>query len=482
MINYRPIFLAIGILLSVLSVAMLIPATFDYAAHNQEYVSFFISSFLTAFVGISLFLTNRGHTNSINIRQAFILTSGSWTVLVAFAALPLYFSNQDLSYTDAFFEAMSGLTSTGSTILTGLDNMPPGILLWRSLLQWMGGIGIIVVALAILPMLNIGGMQLFKTESSDKSDKILPRTAQLSFAISSVYLAITLMCTISLIMAGMSNFDAINHAMSTVSTGGLSTHDQSVAYFNNVKIEIVIIIFMLAGGIPFTLYISMIQGNLKSLTNNTQVRCFFAIVLITVLAVAIELHLIKDYDVLTSIRYALFNIVSVITTTGFSSANYSEWGTFSVTLILMLLVVGGCTGSTTGGIKIFRFQVLYQTAKAQIDHLIHPHAVIRPRFNGKPITDDISSSVMSFTTLYIFSLVVVSVLLSMCGLDYLTSMSAAAANQANLGVGLGSVVGPAGNFSSLPDMAKWILSFAMLLGRLEIFTILVLFAPSFWKN
>lgn len=482
MIDFRPLLLVIGMLLTIVAIAMMLPAIADIMAGSSDWISFFISSFLTAFLGISLVLTNHGHTGNLNLRQAFILTSASWLIVVAFSALPFVFTESGLSYTDAFFEAMSGITTTGSTVMVGLDYMPPGILLWRSLLHWMGGIGIIVVALAILPMLQIGGMQLFKTESSDKSDKILPRTAQLSIAISSVYILLTVICATSLWLAGMGEFDAINHAMATVSTGGFSTHDKSIEYYKNPKIEYVTTIFMIAGALPFVLYIQVIRGNLKALLQDSQIKWFMSILGLSIIAVALWLCFKMDMSFSDAIRYSTFNVTSVMTTTGFSSNDYSLWGGFAVTMIFLISVVGGCTGSTTGGIKIFRYQVLYQTAKAQINHLIQPHAVLRPRFNGKTLSESITGSVMSFIILFAFSFLVLAVFLSACGLDYISSMSAAAASLANVGPGLGPVVGPAGNYAHIPDLAKWMLAFGMLIGRLEIFTVLVLFSANFWKD
>lgn len=482
MFNFRPIFLVNGILLLVLSMAMIVPTLVDYLADNPDWLSFFISSFLTAFIGVLLIFTNQGKGSSLNVRQAFILTASSWTVLAAFAALPFLFSNLDISYTDAFFESMSGLTTTGATVFIGLDQMPPGILIWRSILQWLGGIGIIVVAIAILPMLRIGGMQLFRTESSDKSDKIMPRAAQISFAIASVYFLLTSICAILLWLAGMSEFDAIAHAMTTIATSGFSTHDASIAYFDSAKIEAIITVFMIASGIPFVLYIQALRGHARSIFYDTQVRWFLFIILISIVAITGWLHFHENYELAEAIRYSTFNITSVITTTGFSSDDYSAWGGFAVTTIFLLSVVGGCTGSTTGGIKIFRYQILYQTAQAQINHLIHPHAIFKPRFNKKPVSENITNSVMSFFILFALCFLILAVCLSFSGLDYISSMSASAATLSNLGPALGPILGPSGNYASIPDTTKWLLSFAMLMGRLEIFTILVLFAPRFWRD
>lgn len=483
MFDLRPVLYVIGILLAILAAFMLIPAIFDYISNEQEWKGFLMSSFITVFVGLSLALSNKGSTRTaLNIRQAFILTSVSWLVVCAFGALPFTFATKPVSFTDGFFETMSGLTTTGSTVLVGLDNMAPGILLWRSILQLIGGIGIIVVALAILPMLNIGGMQLFKTESSDKYEKVVARTAHLSFAIGVVYLLLIIACTLCLIWAGMSMFDAINHAIPSLSTGGFSTYDASVGHFNSVKIEVVLTFFMILGSLPFVLYVTALQGNPKALLKDSQVRWFLSIVSLSVLACSIWLSLVKDMNFFTALRHTSFNFVSIISTTGFVSLDYNQWGGFSVIVILVLTIIGGCTGSTAGGFKVFRCQISYEAAKSQIKHLIHPHAILRPRFNGKPLSEDAISSVMAFTILFAFTFLVVTTILSLCGLDFITSVSGAATSLSNVGPGLGNLIGPAGNFAGLSDTATWTLSFAMLLGRLELFTILVLFVPSFWRD
>lgn len=482
--KFRPILLVIGILLGILSIAMLIPAILDVTQGNPDWSNFALSAFLTAFIGISLFLINQtqGETDHLSIRQAFLLTTLSWVSLAAFAALPFFFSEQNISFTDAFFESMSGLTTTGSTVLVGLDHMPPGILIWRAILQWLGGIGIIVMALAILPMLKIGGMQLFRTESSDRSDKILPKATQISGAIGSVYILFTALCTFALFTAGMSFFDAICHAMTTISTGGFSTHDASVSYFNSTSIEMIITVFMVMSSLPIVLYIQVFRGNPMAVIRDTQVQWFITIGFGALAVVFLWLYLHEGMPALYALRYTLFNVTSVITTTGFASADYATWGSFVVTFIFLLTVMGGCTGSTTGGIKIFRYQVLYETAKVQIRHLIHPHGVFRPTFNGKVLPETITSAVMSFFILFAFCFLVSATLLSFTGLDYITSMSAAATALANVGPGFGDIIGPSGNFATLSDPAKWLLSAAMLIGRLEIFTVLVLCIPYFWRD
>lgn len=482
MASFRPILLVCGILITVLSAGMLIPGILDLFLDNEDWMNFFLSSFISGFVGISLILTNQSQVTNLTIRQAFILTSASWVALTTFSAIPFMLSEMKLSFTDAFFEAMSGITTTGATVLSDLQSLPPGILLWRSLLQWMGGIGIIVLAMAVLPMLRIGGMQLFRTESSDKTDKALPRAAQVSLAIGNIYLFLTALCCICYWMAGMGLFDAFGHAMTTVATAGFSHYDNSIGHFNNPSIEYIAMLFMILSGIPFVIYVQMMRGRPKAIYKDSQVRAFIVILFIAIAALTLWRHIEHNISLEESFRYVSFNVTSVMTTTGYSSADYSSWGSFAITLLFLLSVVGGCTGSTTGGIKIFRYQMLYQTAKAQIQHLIQPNAIVRPRFNNKPVSETITQSVMGFIILFAFCFLVLAVVLAFCGLDYLTSMSAAAATLSNLGPGLGPVVGPAGNYASLPDLAKWVLSFAMLVGRLEIFTILVLFSTAFWRD
>jgi len=483
MLNFRPIFLVNGTLLLILSVAMLVPAILDYMAQNDSWHGFIAAAFATAFTGSALVLTNRGYKGrNLNLRQAFILTTSSWLVLVTFSSLPFVLSDKSISFSDAFFESMSGLTTTGATVINNLDTRPIGILLWRSILQWLGGIGIIVMAMAVLPMLKIGGMQLFRTESSDNADKVLPRATQISGAITGLYASLTILCGFCLWIAGMDVFDAVNHAMTTMATSGFSTHDDSIAFFDSLSIEVVMIIFMIVSGIPFVLYIQLVQGRPQPLLQDSQVRWFLTLLALSVVSTAFWLYLTQDMTWQHALRLSSFNIVSVTTTTGFSTADYDQWGSFPIVFVFLLAVVGGCTGSTTGGIKIFRYQVLYEIAKSQVNQLVQPHGIFRPTFNGKPISDVAIGSVLSFFILFAFFFSVLAILLSWTGLDYITSMSAAGSMMANLGPGLGDVIGPSGNYSSLSDAAKWLCSIGMLVGRLEIFTVLILFSPYFWRS
>jgi trk system potassium uptake protein TrkH len=480
--DFRPIFFVVGLLLTTLAVAMCAPLVVDLAAGHHEWRMFAGSAALTAFIGVTMILTTRSTTRRINIRQAFILTTGSWLVLTTFSALPFAFSELGLSFTDAFFEAMSGITTTGSTVITTLDTAPKGILLWRALLQWLGGIGIIVMAIAVLPMLKIGGMQLFRMESSDHSEKVMPRVTQVASGIGLVYLALTVICALALWAAGFDGFDAVAHSMTTIATGGFSTSDASIGGFKNPAAEIIVTVFMIVGGLPFVLYLQAVRGEVGALYRDSQVRWFMAIVVICIAVLGIWHHVATDASLETSYREVAFNVVSIITGTGFSSADYGGWGAFAVGMFFFLMFVGGCAGSTTCGIKVFRFQVLYATAEAQIHRLVQPHGVFVPHFNKQPITEEIASSVMGFFFLFVIIFAGIALALGAIGLDFITAVSGAATAICNVGPALGDIIGPTGNFASLPDAAKWVLSVGMLLGRLELFTVMVMLAPSFWRG
>jgi trk system potassium uptake protein TrkH len=482
-LDLRPILLVIGILLIILAVFMAPPMIADVAVGHPDWQVFLAAGSVTLFAGVSLVLMNRTPDfGELTGRQAFLLTTLVWVVLAVFAAMPLAFSDLKLNAADAMFEAMSGITATGSTVIVDLDSAPPGILLWRAILQWLGGIGIIVMGLAILPMLRIGGMQLVRAESSDLSDKILPRAAQIASATGVIYFGFTLLCAALYWWAGMSPFEAAAHAMTTISTGGFSTADASFAIFQSPIIEGIAVVFMVVGALPFVLYIQASNGHVMALVRDAQVQWFLGIVSIACLVIALWLIWTDDVPVVAAVRHATFATVSLISGTGFASEDYGLWGTFPVALLFFLMCVGGCTGSTTGGIKIFRFTVLNALARAQIARLIRPHSVVVPTFNGRPVPESAAIAVMAFIFMFALSFSVFAIALSALGLDYLTAMSGSLSALANVGPGHGTVIGPTGNFASLPDGAKWLLTFAMLLGRLELFTVLVLFAPSFWRG
>ncbi|MBK1698179.1 TrkH family potassium uptake protein [Rhodovibrio salinarum] len=477
----QPVGFLISLLLASLSVAMLIPAAVDLAYGNPDWHSFLVAAAVTLSVAGMGGLTTRGGPLEIGVRQAFVLTATAWIATAVFAALPLSFSSLGLSYTDALFEAMSGLTTTGSTVLTGLDTMPPGLLLWRSLLQWMGGIGIIVLGMAILPFLRVGGMQLFHTESSDRSDKVLPRPGQIATAIGSVYLALTAACTLAYIAAGMSGFDAINHAMTTVATGGYSTSDGSLGTWREPAVHWIATVFMLAGSLPFALYVRTLQRRPDSLFRDSQVRVFLAVLAAIVAGLALWLSASGQASGMDAVRLAAFNVVSVATTTGYAVADYGQWGGFAVALFFVLTFVGGCTGSTAGGIKIFRFEILVRMVSRLMAGLQTPHRIYPLTYRSVPLSDDVTTGVIAFFTFFIGTFGILALALGFFGMDFTTALSGAATAIANVGPGLGERIGPAGNFADLPDTVKWLLAAGMLIGRLEVFTLFVLFTPAFWR-
>ncbi len=479
--DLRPVFYVIGIFLSIMSISMVLPMLADMYTGDENWHVFFICIIVTAFFGGSLVLSNAGQKFSLSVRQAFLLTVLSWLSMAAFAALPFRFSELNMSYTDAFFEAMSGITTTGSTVIVGLDDAPRGILLWRAILQWLGGIGIIVMALSVLPFLKVGGMQLFRTESSE-NEKALPRAAQLASSIGLIYLGLTILCAVAYMFTGLGTFDALAHAMTTIATGGFSTFDTSFANHDRAWTELVAIVFMILGSLPFVLYLKAVRGNLKPFLRDSQIRWFLCIVASAIFITVSYLVLREHITFLEALRRASFNVVSIITGTGYSNGDYNLWGGFAVSIFFFLMVVGGCAGSTTCGIKIFRFQVLYEISSVQVKKLLHPHGVFIPHYNGKPIPKDVPISVMSFFFLYALCFSVLAISLSYVGLDFLTAMSGAVTSISNVGPGLGDIIGPSGTFQPLPDSAKWILSAGMLLGRLELFTVLVLLSPHFWRH
>ncbi len=464
-----------------LAVAMCLPAVADAAADNEDWRVFLTAAGFTLFVGGTLALTARSTVRTLTPRQGFVLTTLLWIVIPGFAALPFAFADMELSYTDAFFESMSGLTTTGSTVIIGLDFAPPGVLIWRALLQWLGGIGVIAMAIAIMPILRIGGMQLFRMESSDSSEKVLPRATQLVAYIGFIYLGATAVCAAAYWSAGMSGFDAVAHAMTTIATGGFSSRDASFGHFQSVKIETIAVIFMLIGSMPFVLYLRALRGSPRPLLRDDQVRWFLLIVATVIIMMTFYLHA-NERTLGDAFRLASFNVVSIITGTGYATADFSGWGPFALMCFLFLMFIGGCAGSTTCGIKIFRFQVLYATAVTQLRRLLRPHGVFIAYYNRKPIPEEVSASVMAFFFLYALSYVVIAIGLGLIGLDFVTATSGAATAISNVGPGLGHVIGPSGTFAALPDSAKWLLSAGMLLGRLELFTVLVLLAPSFWRD
>ncbi len=480
--DFRSIIYILGLLLCIEAVAMIVPLSFDLIYSNKDWQQFFYSSIVTFFIGLVLFFSFKREKIKIDVRQAFVLTLSSWLLIAFFGSIPFIYASTSLSYTDAFFESVSGITTTGATVINNLDSLSEGILIWRALLQWFGGIGIIVLAIAILPTLQIGGMQLLHMEHDDPYEKTLPKINQFVLEIFLLYIFLSIFCSILYFFAGMSSFDSIIHAMTTISTGGFSSHDQSFAYFNSSNIEIISVIFMIMGSLPFVVYLQFLHGQKSLIVKDEQIKLFFIILLLIIFLTTIWLIYSRSMPVNTSMRLAFFNITSILTGTGYTTDNYSTWGSFGLVIMLIIMFIGGCAGSTTGGIKIFRLQLLFRGAKAQIKKLTHPHAVLLMRFNGKTVTENTYNSIMGFFFMYIFIFILSSISLSFFNLDFLTSFSAAASAISNVGPGIGSIIGPNGNYSSLNNGAKWILSITMLIGRLEIFTILVLISFAFWKK
>lgn len=557
-----PVNLILGMLLILLATFMLAPLIFSIYFSESEQISFSASFGITLSFGVSLVIFSRSvnlhikkkcqtflvkmqeskHHESMDIeagikhicykvqknkfslngKQIFITTTLSWIIMSSFALLPFVLGSLHLNLASAWFEAASGITSTGATLISGLDQTPKGILLWRSILQWIGGIGIIVMGMAILPFLRVGGMRLFRTESSDKLDKALPRSSTVAKAIGKVYVGITLTCILLYKLSGMSWFDAITHALTTCSTGGFANYDASLGHFNNYTTYWIAIVFMLLGALPFVLYVQAITGRwsdvitikwsslfrksnykflnidksllkkerLKNLFKfdlgiiftNTQVVALLKLLLFAIFLLSSYLILRLDFQWFDALTHASFNVISIATTTGYSSTDYAAWGNFSVMLFLYLTFVGGCSGSTTGGFKVFRLQIAVMLMKNQMKALLHPRGVFVHTYADKNVPNDVIRSVVTFAFYFFASICALALALSFMNLDFLTAFSASATAISNVGPGLGNIVGPSGNYSSLPDAAKLLLGLGMILGRLEIITFMILFTKAFWRS
>ena len=480
MLDVRPVGYVIGLLLLALGASMGLPVLADLVQGNGHWPVFFETGLMTMLVGMCLSLaTANAVRDRLSRQQTFLLTVSVWVALPIFAAMPLVVGATGLSYTDAFFEAMSGLTTTGATVIVGLDDLPAGILLWRGLLQWFGGIGVIVVAMVFLPELRVGGMQIFRSEAFDTGGKVLPRAAEIASTISVCYLAMTVACAAAYAAAGMVPFDAAVHAMTTVSTGGFANYDSSFAVFQGVH-EYIATVFMIAAASPFVLYVQLINGKPAPLLHDSQLRAFLGTAATLVGVTAATLMIADGFGLERALRESLFNIASILTGTGYASVDYMQWGGFIIAIFFFCGLIGGCAGSTSCSVKIFRYQILFAAAHAQLRQIRSPHGIFRPRYAGRPVEPDVLSSVMAFFVLFVVTMGIFAVLLAMTGLDMITSVSGAASAVANIGPGLGDVIGPAGTFAPLGDAAKWLLATAMLIGRLELVVVYVLFTRQFW--
>jgi len=482
MTSNKTVFFIIGTLLIILGLFMLIPYSVQIFYKENSH-SFLSSSFVTILIGALFVLANLQKEYQLNLKQTFLFSTFAWLSIAIFGALPFILSDINFSVSDSFFESMSGITTTGSTVVADLDTSPKSILIWRAIMQWLGGVGIIVMAITVLPLLKVGGMQLFKIESSDKPEKILPRTTQVAFIIISTYLVLTFCCAFFYKILGMNLFDSVAHAMTTIATGGFSTHNDSIGYFDNSNIEIVATIFIILGSIPFIAYLKFIKGNKKIFFQDIQIKGLIYLFLLSTLIMFLYLFFNNNNIVIIEkIRISSFNVVSILSGTGYVTNDFSLWGKFPLIFFLFLMFIGGCAGSTACGIKIFRFQLLFLFLNNQIKKLIYPNSVFILKYNNQKVTDSYMNSVIIFVFAYLFIFILTAMLLSITGLDFLSAISGAATSISNVGPGLGEMIGPNGNFKSIPEVSKWILSFGMLLGRLELFAVLILFFPSFWRN
>ncbi len=479
MSNYKTVFFTLGILQIILGISMVFPIIIQIIFDELD-SSFIGASLITIIFGTLFFLSNLDHDKKLSLQNAFLLTALSWLSIAVFSSLPFIFSNLNLSITDSFFESMSGITTTGSTIITDLNSSPKAILLWRALLQWLGGIGIIVMAITLMPIMNVGGMQLFKVSSSDASEKILPKTKEITLRLILIYLILTFLCSFFYNICGMKFFDSLTHSMTTIATGGFSNYNESIGYFNNIKIEIVSMIFIILGSIPFISYIKFLSGKKNIFYTDTQIKSFIKIIFYSIVILFFYLTIFNKSFSDVSLRSISFNVISILTGTGYVTQNFDDWGSFPLIYFLILMFIGGCAGSTACGIKIFRVQILYLFLKNQLKKIIYPRGIFIIKYDNNNVNEKFMASIIAFIYLYIIIFFIITAMLSLSGLDFTTSISGAATSISNVGPGLGELIGPNGNFSQLPDFSKWILSFGMILGRLELFAILVLFLPSFW--
>ena len=481
MSNYKTVFFTLGILQIILGISMIFPIITQiiFGELNSSFIS---ASLITIIFGTLFLLSNLDQDKKLNLQHAFLLTALSWISVAIFGSLPFIFSDLNLSITDSFFESMSGITTTGSTIITDLNSTPKAILLWRAILQWLGGIGIIVMAITLMPLMNVGGMQLLKISSTDGSEKILPKTKEISIRLIIIYIALTFLCALFYKIFGMKFFDSLTHSMTTIATGGFSNYNDSIGHFNNFKIEMTSMVFIILGSIPFIAYIKYLSGTKNIFITDTQIKSFIKIIFFSILILFLYLVIFNKSFSEISLRSISFNVISILTGTGYVTQNFDSWGNFPLIYFLMLMFIGGCAGSTTCGIKIFRVQILYLFIKNQLKKIIYPRGIFIIKYDNNNVNEKFMASIISFIYLYIVIFFVIAALLSLSGLDFTTSISGAATSISNVGPGLGELIGPNGNFSQLPDFSKWVLSFGMILGRLELFAILVLFLPSFWQR
>lgn len=480
--NLKSSLFVIGNLLVFFSLYAIIPCLFDYFNGGSDWVVFFFISIICLFTGLNISFIFKNKQKDVEILSAFLLTLISWIILTLIGAMPFFLGTTNLSFSNSFFESMSGLTTTGATVISNLDNTSKSLLLWRAMLQWLGGIGIIVIAIAIFPILKIGGMQLFQTEFSSKDEKVLPRTTKIATGIGLVYLALTILCAFLLFATGLGTFDSIAHGMTIIATGGFSTKDMSIGSFDSVSTEVVTISFMIISSLPFILLFQAMRGKVLDLFKNSQVHFFLMLIFFTTVVVTFWLQKYYEVDFLQSFRIASFAVVSISTGSGFSTYDFSVWGTFTTLLFLFLMLIGGCSGSSSCGLKIFRVQILIKTSMTLVKKIIEPRGVFIPNYNSREISEEILNSVTGFFFLYISIFGILTLILAFDDQQILTALSGAAAALANVGPGLNDIIGPNGNYSNLTDLSKFFLCLGMLIGRLELYPILILLSPQLWRR
>lgn len=479
---WQPVLMIGGYVVCILGVLMLVPAGFD--AVNGIFLNklspFVKSSVISIFFGCLLFLSNYKKIEKITIKQAYLVTIISWLMICLFASLPLIFYGVVPSITDALFESFSGVTGTGASVISDVESLPKSVLLWRSLLNGVGALGVVIFAVALLPFLGIGGMQMFQKENSDSNDKIMPRFSYIAKRIIVVYFVLVGIASGVLFLCGMTWFDAVNHAISAIGTGGFSTKNNSIAFYNSSLIEFFVMIFMVMGAIPMTFYILLWKKSAKD--KNNQIKTFLKLVFALGMLLGVYLYIYSDYSFLTAIRYTFFSVVSIITTTGLSSCDFINWGIWTTIVFVVISFIGGCTGSTSGSIKIFRWQVVYAFLKKYFLSAIEPSRVVPLKVGEISADESVSLSVFVYVMSFILCLIFLTVVVSFCGVDFLTAFTSVVACITNTGVGSVEVIGPTGNYSFFSPVVKGILCLAMFLGRLEVITVLVLLTKSFWRR
>ena len=482
-LDVRPVFYVIGSLITILAVAMLAPMLVDLAAGSSDWKVFGTASALTLFFGVLLLLTNWTPTITLNLRQTFLLTTLSWVIVCLFSALPFMFSVINLSATDAYFEAMSGVTTTGTTAFPELDDLPRGTHLWRAILHWIGGLGIVVVAMVFLPIMKVGGMQFFRSEGFDTLGKIMPRAGEIAAEMTRIYIMLTGFCTITYLLLGMNGFDAIVQAFGTVSTGGFSNYDASFGAFLG-PLEWAASFFMILASIPFIRMVQALHGQFTPIWQDTQIRAYlrwisYACVIILIYRIVFLQH---QGSLAEIARETVFNVISTFSGTGFSSTNVMEWGHLPLAVLIICGLIGGCTGSTGCSVKVFRYLVLFQAVRAQLRRMHSPHRVYALRYEGRPLDQDMIDSVMAFFTLFILTFGLLIVGLSLTGLHPRTALTGAWTAIANIGPVWGPEITANGSIAEFPDAAKWLMTLGMYLGRLELVSVLVLLLPRFWRG